>query len=668
MPVSLDSPARTPPSVLLIEEYTALAAALISAFKKFAPKHRTRVAESLGEAETIAGEIQPQLFVLDFDPPHTNAVEFLNRMSTAHPDARVLVITSGTSPEFSAQRSGRNAVHFVEKPFELANLGAAVQALLGPWAEAGFGDSRGTLRDLNLRDLVPIECVSGATTVLAVTATGEKTGEIHFSDGHISHATAPGLNGVEALHEIMRWENARGSEANRPVSALHTIRGPWSHVFREALRATQPQKGLEESTTTSQAVRSFDEETSAKLGKKIVVIDDTEMLSIFVQDVLSIADPSFQITTALTGREGIQQVQTVLPDLVLLDYSLADLRGDQICEALLKNETTARIPVIMMSGHVPEMMATAERCPNVVGTIAKPFMSEALIQLVNETLAGQGPIVSPSEEVTKAIAIATESPALPPIPETKATRQGNGKKPVKKGAAAKAKDTPEKPTPAAPIKKTSLPKTPPEVRLETPGSPGSASPLTAPKKFPASKHGNVLLGWAMEVISVQFTPRFQLGTIRVRPTAKLSLTQLRLPPVIGNGAGFEVGKAELGEDGRIKTLRLRPTRGPADSIHIRKGFDINDVELVNETACIQFTSGPASPMTLQLLATFELVGVELSDRFEVAQLILRPEGTRVRVSLDPRSREKGGAEFDTVSVQLDSAARIVEFVLNPARA
>jgi two-component system phosphate regulon response regulator PhoB len=117
------------------------------------------------------------------------------------------------------------------------------------------------------------------------------------------------------------------------------------------------------------------------------------MLSIFVQDVLSIADPSFQITTALTGREGIQQVQTVLPDLVLLDYSLADLRGDQICEALLKNETTARIPVIMMSGHVPEMMATAERCPNVVGTIAKPFMSEALIQLVNETLAGQGPIV-----------------------------------------------------------------------------------------------------------------------------------------------------------------------------------------------------------------------------------------------------------------------------------
>ena len=88
----------------------------------------------------------------------------------------------------------------------------------------------------------------------------------------------------------------------------------------------------------------------------------------------------------------------MIPDLVLLDYSLPDLRGDQICERLLQNEATARIPVVMMSGHVPEMMATAERYPNVVATIAKPFMSEALVQLVHETLA-KGPLPSaPKEE------------------------------------------------------------------------------------------------------------------------------------------------------------------------------------------------------------------------------------------------------------------------------
>ena len=50
MPASLESPARTAPSVLLIEEYDALAAAITSALKKFAPRHQTRVVASLAEA------------------------------------------------------------------------------------------------------------------------------------------------------------------------------------------------------------------------------------------------------------------------------------------------------------------------------------------------------------------------------------------------------------------------------------------------------------------------------------------------------------------------------------------------------------------------------------------------------------------------------------------
>lgn len=39
-----------------------------------------------------------------------------------------------------------------------------------------------------------------------------------------------------------------------------------------------------------------------------------------------------------------------------------------------------------MSGHVPEMMATAERQSNVVATIIKPFNASALISLVRRML------------------------------------------------------------------------------------------------------------------------------------------------------------------------------------------------------------------------------------------------------------------------------------------
>src|SRR4029077_12977412 len=102
----------------------ALAAAITSALRKFAPRHRTRVVESLSEAEDVAAETPPQLFIIDFDPPLPHAIEFLSRIRTAHPDARVLVIASGTSAEFASARYGPNAIQFVEKPFDLPDFGA----------------------------------------------------------------------------------------------------------------------------------------------------------------------------------------------------------------------------------------------------------------------------------------------------------------------------------------------------------------------------------------------------------------------------------------------------------------------------------------------------------------------------------------------------------------
>src|SRR4029077_14060991 len=101
-----------------------------------------------------------------------------------------------------------------------------------------------------------------------------------------------------------------------------------------------------------------------KTGKKIVLVDDTEMLLIFVEDVLATADPQLQITTALNGISGVKEIERITPDLILLDYSLPDINGDEVCRRLLQNERTARIPVLMMSGHVAEMARTAAAFEN----------------------------------------------------------------------------------------------------------------------------------------------------------------------------------------------------------------------------------------------------------------------------------------------------------------
>lgn len=685
----MESAPGTTGNILLIEEYDALAAALSAALNKFAPQHRTRVVDSLPAGESAAAEIHPQLIVVDFDPPHSNAIDFFYRLSKTQLEARVLVIASGVSSEFIAQRYGPNAIQFVDKPFELAEFGAAVQALLGPWAKCSSGDSRGTLRDLNLKDLVPLECMTGASITLQITASRGRVGEIHFCDGQICHANAGGLSGIDAFHEIMRWPNANATEAERPVDGPQTIHGPWQHVFLEALEATKP--GIAELPVAAPSEAPLPEPKVPKTGKKIVVIDDTEMLLMFVEDVLSIADPALQITTASGGREGVRQAKAIVPDLVLLDYSLADLPGDQVCERLLQDDVTSGVPVIMMSGHVPEMMATANRCPNVVATIAKPFMSEALVQLVRETLV-KGPRSSaPGGETTKV------SCQTPPGRESQRPNKGAKKKPVEKEASGKSPAEKQleksvKPTATA-IVPGNLPTTTPSVtprvirvptQTATQGTMTAAQGLIMPESRPvessllhppafapsqiakpATPKSTVVLAFGVEVISVQFTSQFQVSRIRVKPiSSRLSLSHLRTSSLTENRvAGFELERVQLDTNNQMKTIRVRPTHKPTDSIQVHNGFDINDVELLNEPACIQFTARSSAPMILQLDAIFRVIGVELSNQFEVAQLVLQPQGDSVQITFEPQSAGARGAAFKILGLHLDSRGRIAEFVL-----
>src|SRR2546430_13613279 len=53
-----------------------------------------------------------------FRSPRADAIEFLDRIAAANPDARFLAIASGVPPELNSQRQESAAIHFIEKPFE----------------------------------------------------------------------------------------------------------------------------------------------------------------------------------------------------------------------------------------------------------------------------------------------------------------------------------------------------------------------------------------------------------------------------------------------------------------------------------------------------------------------------------------------------------------------
>src|SRR5205807_7960972 len=123
------------------------------------------------------------------------------------------------------------ALQFIEKPFDLAAFGAAIQALLGPWREQ---DGRGALGALNAMDVVLAHCAANSRVVVELRS-GARTGEIQIAGGQILHAATGRLKGEDALHEILNWSKPRLAETKLSGSIRRTITN-WQAIVLETLR------------------------------------------------------------------------------------------------------------------------------------------------------------------------------------------------------------------------------------------------------------------------------------------------------------------------------------------------------------------------------------------------------------------------------------------------
>ncbi len=667
MPSPPEKCAGTASQVVLLEEYAALASAFSALLRKFAPESRVRVVQSFVEVERAAAEQPIDLLIADFDPAQKGAVAFFKRLRENSPATHVIIIAADDAREIAAEPNGPAAFTFLKKPFEVNGFGRTVAQLLAPAATAL------PLQDLALIDLLVLQAVSAASGILEVRSAHGRSGEIHFSGGKIAHAVCPGLVGVTALQEILRWPAPRVDEVPRQIDAPCSVQGGWAFVLLEALRATRPNprplppnEGIPAAKPISARPRPLpspppppEKKTAANAvfaGKKILVIDDTEMLLVFVDEILSTADPELKIVTAANGLDGVERAREEQPDLILLDYSLPDITGGEVCQRLLANPETARLPVVMMSGHVPEMLNVAERCENVVAAIPKPFLSTSLLELVEKTLADLPKLIAARRKKPKIAAV----PKPPAPPRSNSRKQPNGEHPAAVPPAAAASETP--PAPAI------LPPPAPPTIVALPPLPNESSSMLAPALVHAGNNNAVVLTLPLEVLSIQFSPSLQMKAIRARPfasTVSLHVLPQSLPGSVIPEAGFELAAVDLDARGQIDTIRLVPTTNAIPSIASDQAVPMAGIALLPSAgeSSMELMPAPTAPMRMQLTALFELAGVELSSGFRVAHLILKWRGGKMRVSLQ-QDAAQSGVTFETAQVLLDRSARIAEVLLD----
>lgn len=82
--------------------------------------------------------------------------------------------------------------------------------------------------------------------------------------------------------------------------------------------------------------------------EKILVIEDSKDYQFLIQSALS---PEYKVICADTGRQGVDVAREQKPDLILLDISLGEMDGFEVCHLLKGQKETATTPVIFLSSR-----------------------------------------------------------------------------------------------------------------------------------------------------------------------------------------------------------------------------------------------------------------------------------------------------------------------------
>lgn len=112
---------------------------------------------------------------------------------------------------------------------------------------------------------------------------------------------------------------------------------------------------------------------------RILVIDDDVLYRQVLQ--LLLEEMNKKILLASSGVEGVEIAITEGPDLILCDYRLGDMQGNEVIQQLNANPATRDIPVVFMTGN---LAAIAESGTSADYHLAKPFQVGELIELIEQ--------------------------------------------------------------------------------------------------------------------------------------------------------------------------------------------------------------------------------------------------------------------------------------------
>lgn len=115
-------------------------------------------------------------------------------------------------------------------------------------------------------------------------------------------------------------------------------------------------------------------------GKRILVVDDDRNLRKIIQTNLEIA--GYEVTTAANGEEALRLLDSMQPDLIVLDVMMPVMDGYEVARRVRRHPANTHVPIIMLTAksEVEDKLAGFEAGAD--DYITKPFGPQELLARV----------------------------------------------------------------------------------------------------------------------------------------------------------------------------------------------------------------------------------------------------------------------------------------------
>jgi PAS domain S-box-containing protein len=123
--------------------------------------------------------------------------------------------------------------------------------------------------------------------------------------------------------------------------------------------------------------------TPAGSRPRVLVVDDNADIRTYVSSLLS---STYDVSTAVDGRDGLEQALADPPDLVLTDVMMPRLSGFELLRALRTDPTTVDLPVVMLSARGGEEGTLEGLEAGADDYLVKPFAARELMARIRANL------------------------------------------------------------------------------------------------------------------------------------------------------------------------------------------------------------------------------------------------------------------------------------------